>query len=92
MKVDALFRNGRIRTMNPNFPIARSIAVLGGRIVALDEDAESMDPVAEFDLGGQPVLPGFNDVHHHLTVRGQRLRGVDLRYGRRHLSVSCTLQ
>ncbi len=80
MKIDVLYRNGRIRTMDPANPIARSIAVLGGRVVALDDDAQSLDPVIEIDLAGQPVLPGLNDVHHHLTVRGQRLRGVDLRH------------
>ncbi|WP_204053730.1 amidohydrolase family protein [Microbispora rosea] len=26
-------------------------------------------------------MPGFNDAHHHLSMRGQRLRELDLRDG-----------
>ncbi|WP_234425867.1 amidohydrolase [Streptomyces kebangsaanensis] len=32
-----------------------------------------------FDLGGAPVLPGFNDAHHHIHLRGRRLAWLDLR-------------
>lgn len=83
MRVDAVYQNGRIRTLDDARPLARSLAVLHGRIVALDEEAEALRTTAAsvVDLGLQPVLPGFNDAHHHLTMRGQRARGIDLRAG-----------
>jgi predicted amidohydrolase YtcJ len=83
MRVDAVYTGGRLRTMDPARPDARSLAVSGGRILALDEEAEGLARHANrvFELGGAPVTPAFNDVHHHLTMRGQRLRGVDLRSG-----------
>jgi predicted amidohydrolase YtcJ len=83
MRVDAVFRNGRIRTMDAAHPIAHAFAVVAEHIVALDDEAESLVPHARrvVDLGGRPVVPGFNDVHHHLSQRGLRMNGVDLREG-----------
>jgi predicted amidohydrolase YtcJ len=81
MRVDAVYTGGRIRTMDTARPAARTMAVSAGRILALDDEAEALTRHASrvIDLGGAPVVPAFNDVHHHLTMRGQRLRGVDLR-------------
>lgn len=81
MRVDAVFTGGRIRTLDPTRPSARALAVSGGRILALDDEADALarHATAVYDLAGAPVVPAFNDVHHHLTMRGQRLRGVDLR-------------
>lgn len=81
MRIDAVYRNARIRTMDEARPLATAFAVLHGRIVALDAEAEALAASAArvVDLGGAPVVPGFNDAHHHLSMRGQRLRGVDLR-------------
>ena len=81
MRIDAVYTGGRIRTLDAARPQARTVAVTGGRVLALDDEAEGLAQHASrvFDLGGAPVVPAFNDVHHHLTMRGQRLRGVDLR-------------
>ncbi len=83
MRVDAVYLGGRVRTMDPARPVASAIAVSAGRILALDDEAEALTRHAArvVELGGAPVVPAFNDVHHHLTMRGQRLRGVDLRAG-----------
>lgn len=79
MHFDAVFTGGRIRTMDPERPEAHAIGIIDGRIRALDDDVTRLPARQTFDLGGAPVVPAFNDVHHHLSMRGQRLNGVDLR-------------
>lgn len=79
MHFDAVFTNGRFRTMDPERPEVHAIGVIGGRIRALDDDVTRFPATQTFDLDGAPAVPAFNDVHHHLSLRGQRLNGVDLR-------------
>lgn len=79
MHFDAVFTGGRYRTMDPERPEAHSIGVIDGRIRALDDDVTRLPAHRTYDLGGAPAVPAFNDVHHHLSMRGQRLNGVDLR-------------
>ncbi|MBB2740399.1 UNVERIFIED_ORG: hypothetical protein FHR35_000219 [Microbispora rosea subsp. rosea] len=82
MRLDVLFVNGRFATLDPARPAATRLGVFAGRIVGLDEDLDGLTAEAVVDLGGAPVVPGFNDAHHHLSMRGQRLRELDLRDGR----------
>jgi predicted amidohydrolase YtcJ len=84
MRVDALFTNGRIRTFDPARPAAHTLGVLHGRIVGLDGDLDGVQADRVVDLGGQPVLPGFHDAHHHLSLTGHRLASLDLRRGAVH--------
>lgn len=79
MQIDSLFVNGRIRTMDPARPTAERLGVLNGRVVGLDGDLDGVRAREVHDLGGAPVLPGFNDAHHHLHLRGRRLAWLDLR-------------
>lgn len=79
MRLDAIFRNGRFTTLDPDHPHATALGVLGGRIVGLDDELHGCTADFEADLGGAPVVPGFNDAHQHLSRRGQRLRELDLR-------------
>ena len=65
-------------------PTASRMGVLHGRIVGLDEELEGVTADRTVDLGGQPVLPGFHDAHHHLSLTGARLAAIDLRPGRIH--------
>ena len=74
--VDLLLRGGRITTFaDPGQAPAevQSIALAGGRVVAVGDDAELADliPVAArvIDLDGRRVIPGLNDSHIH-AVRG----------------------
>lgn len=79
MKLDVIFRDGRFRTLDADRPTASAVGVLHGRIVGIDDDLDGVRARREISLRGAPAVPGFDDVHQHLSLRGQRLRGVDLR-------------
>jgi predicted amidohydrolase YtcJ len=81
MRVDTIFTNARIRTLDAARPSAHTIGTLNGRIVGLDDDLHGVDADRIVDLGGQPVLPGFHDAHHHLSLTGFRLASLNLRPG-----------
>jgi hypothetical protein len=70
---DLLLTNCRVLTMDG--PDASALAILGDRIVALDEV-----PAREtVDLGGATVVPGFHDAHNHMAWYGLTLAEADLR-------------
>ena len=79
MKIDAIFDNGRIRTLDPNRPQATTIGILDGKIVGFDEELQGVTADRMVDLGGAPVLPGFHDAHFHGTLTGSRLAALDVR-------------
>jgi len=78
MRIDAIFTNARFTTLDAARPYATRLGVLHGRIVGLDEELDGVTADRTYDLGGAPVVPGFNDAHHHLSMRGQRLAEIDL--------------
>ena len=75
--------NANIHTMNAKQPVARSIVVVGNRIVAVGSDAATKSYVGPdtkvIDAKGRLVIPGFNDAHVHFLEIGQQLSSVDLR-------------
>lgn len=75
--------NANIHTMNAKQPVARSIVVIGNRIVAVGSDADTKSYVGPdtkvIDVKGRLVIPGFNDAHVHFLEIGQQLSSVDLR-------------
>ncbi|WP_157244522.1 amidohydrolase [Nonomuraea typhae] len=79
MRLDALYVNGRFTTLDPDRPTATRLGVFAGRVAGLDEELDGLPAGRVVDLGGLPAVPGFNDAHHHLSMRGQRLRELDLR-------------
>ncbi|MFF7291013.1 amidohydrolase [Microbacterium sp. NPDC008134] len=81
MRVDTIFTNARIRTLDADRPTAHSIGVLNGRIIGFDDELLGVEATRTVDLGGQPVLPGFHDAHHHLSLTGFRLASLNLRPG-----------
>ena len=81
MRIDAIFDNARIRTLDPARPTAARIGVLHGRIVGFDEELDGVTAEHHTDLRGAPVLPGFHDAHFHLSLTGARLAALDLRPG-----------
>ncbi|MEU0570747.1 amidohydrolase [Nonomuraea sp. NPDC005983] len=81
MRLDILFVNGRFTTLDADRPSATRLGVLNGRIAGLDQEIDGVPADVVIDLGGAPAVPGFNDAHHHLSLRGQRLRELDVRAG-----------
>src|SRR5437868_6710702 len=64
-----ILENGPIRTLDPQLPLARALAIAGDRIaggVGVHETALASPDVV--DLGGRCVLPGFTDSHVHFPT------------------------
>lgn len=76
---DLLLVNANVLTMNPGRPRARSVAVAGGHIIALDATPARLRANQVIDVRGATVLPGFHDAHNHMAWFGLTLTGVDLR-------------
>jgi predicted amidohydrolase YtcJ len=80
---DTLFVNGTVVTMNPVHPQAEAVLVRGDRVVAVglaaDMGALAAPGARVVDLGGQTLLPGFNEAHNHMLMFGRALGQVDCR-------------
>jgi predicted amidohydrolase YtcJ len=64
-----ILENGLIRTMDPQLPTQRALAIAGGTIaggVGVHETALASPDVV--DLGGRVVVPGLNDAHVHFPT------------------------
>lgn len=81
MKVEKLFINGKIYTMEAEGDFCDAIAVTGDRIIKTLRAEETAAYEAEevIDLKGKAVLPGFIDCHLHLLSYTQSLQSVSLR-------------
>ncbi|MDQ1603089.1 MAG: hypothetical protein QOE01_934 [Actinomycetota bacterium] len=79
-RADLLLR-GIVRTGDPAAPLARAVAVRGGVVVALDQDALELagGSAAVVDLEGGAVMAGFGDGHAHPMWGGVELAGPDVR-------------
>ena len=84
MQADRLFTGGTVRTGVPGAAAASALAVAGGRVLALGQDAlASRGPRTEVtDLAGGALLPSFGDGHVHPLLGGLGLRGVPVRQAR----------
>jgi hypothetical protein len=82
-KADLVVTNANIRTMDSKRTVARSMAVLNGKIVVIGPDAATRSFVGPktrvINAGGRTVIPGFNDAHVHFMETGAQLSSVDLR-------------
>jgi predicted amidohydrolase YtcJ len=78
VKVDLIVENGRIHTGGPDESIVDSLAVAGGRILAIGRDVEGLEARERVDARGGVVLPGFNDAHAHSVWFGMTLLETDL--------------
>jgi predicted amidohydrolase YtcJ len=64
-----ILENGLIRTLDPQVPTQRALAIAGDRIaggVGVHETALASPEVV--DLGGRVVVPGFSDSHVHFPT------------------------
>ncbi|HEY9291695.1 MAG TPA: amidohydrolase [Microlunatus sp.] len=78
-----VFRNDRIYTGDRTRPVATALAVEGGRLIAVGDEADVRERVggsAELiDLAGACVLPGLYDAHIHTASLARDLNALDLR-------------
>jgi predicted amidohydrolase YtcJ len=82
-KADLILYNGRITTLDPDYPEAGNVAIAGGRIIAVDEGEEYADittpQTKRIDLRGRRVVPGLYDSHLHV-IRGGLNYNLELRW------------
>lgn len=76
--LDLLLTHANVRTLDPARPCASTVGVLGGRVVALDEETSGLGAARTLDCQGATVLPGFNDAHCHTAWYGLTLLTADL--------------
>ena len=81
--MDLVVTNANVVTMDARRPVARAVAIVGGRIVAVGSDDDALGwrkpGVTVVDAGGRTVLPGFIEPHNHLVTFAAALLGVDVR-------------
>jgi predicted amidohydrolase YtcJ len=79
---DLIITNAKIWTVDKSLPMARAVAVLRDRIVAVgsstDVDAWRGPSTHVIDAGGKLLLPGFNDAHVYFVSGGMQLTNVQL--------------
>lgn len=73
---DTVFLNGAVYTVDDDKTWAQAVAVSGGRIVYVGDDAGADRYVGRttsvIDLNGRMLMPGFHDSHMHPMVAGTR--------------------
>ena len=83
LAADLVVVNANVHTIDSKRPTARSIAVLGDKIIAVGSDADTKPLIGPktkvIDAKGKVVIPGFNDAHVHFLKTGSQLSSVDLR-------------
>ena len=82
---DLLLVNANVITMDPARPRASAVAVAGGRIVAVGDDAPDLASGVKaeniLNLRGATLVPGFHDAHNHMIGFGLSRTEIDLRAG-----------
>jgi predicted amidohydrolase YtcJ len=81
MVADLVLRKASVVTLDPSRPRARSIAITGGRIMAIaDDDLTELCGSATrvIELPGRAVVPGFVDAHIHFGSFALGRQQVDL--------------
>ncbi|MFN2110877.1 MAG: hypothetical protein ACK2UI_14575 [Anaerolineae bacterium] len=82
-----ILRHPRIYTGDACHPWARALAIVDGKIAALDAEAEAwtaapgavIDDIAQDDPRGALVIPSFTDAHIHAMWYALSLRELNLR-------------
>lgn len=74
MDAELILLNGRFTTLDPANPEVSSVAVKGGRFIAVGSEPEVMSfkghGTQVIDLKGSRVIPGLNDSHIHVIREG----------------------
>lgn len=81
-RADVMYFGGPILTMETDKPQVEVLLVKKGKILFVGTRADAQpfvdEKTARIDLAGKTLLPGFIDVHGHLTSRAGMLDAVDL--------------
>jgi predicted amidohydrolase YtcJ len=79
---DTLYYGGSILTMEDTIPQVEALAVKDGKILFAGTKKEAMKYVgsntSEINLENKTLMPGFIDVHSHITSRAGMSQAVDL--------------
>ncbi|MGJ1322536.1 amidohydrolase [Sphingobacterium faecium] len=79
---DTLYYGGPILTMEDTIPQVEALAVKDGKILFAGTKKEAMKYVGsntnEINLENKTLMPGFIDVHSHITSRAGMSQAVDL--------------
>lgn len=82
-EADTVLVNGKIWTVDDELPVAGSVAIQDGKIIAVGSNKKINRYIGSgtqvTDLKGKLALPGFNDNHTHFVDAGFNLMGVDLK-------------
>jgi len=82
-KLDVVYFNGRLSTLDPANPEATAVGIRGERIAKVGSDKELLQGLPEgtrtVDLKGRRVIPGLIDSHLHL-IRGGLNYNMELRW------------
>jgi len=80
-KVDAVFFNGTIHTLDAAKPVVEAISVAGGRILDMGRSEElcmELAPgVRRIDLHGRTAIPALTDAHAHLLGYAEESTWLD---------------
>ncbi|MCT4477064.1 amidohydrolase [Peribacillus frigoritolerans] len=84
IKIDLLFKNANVLTLDNRNRRARSIAVADGKIVGIWDECEPPKSAVEItastdvvDLKGSTLIPGFIDTHNHILMYGLTMGQVN---------------
>lgn len=81
-RADTVFVGGKVFTATGPAPVDAAVAIGGGRILAVADDAtvrSLADADTEVvDLAGGLLVPGFQDAHVHPAVAGVQMLSCDL--------------
>lgn len=78
---DLILENGRITTLDPKHPEAKSLVIADGKIIGVDNESEyQRGPETKvINLNGRRVIPGLYDSHLHV-IRGGLNYNMELRW------------
>lgn len=80
-KVDSLYFNAKIYTVDSAFTVAEALAIKDGKFVAVGSTKNVLadfDADEKIDLNGNYIYPGLIDAHSHFYGLGRFIQQVDL--------------
>jgi dihydroorotase len=78
-KYDLLIKGGRVIDPSRRLDAMRDVAILGGRITAVESNLAAADAASTIDAAGKLVVPGLIDIHTH--VRSMEMPSICLANG-----------